>query len=129
MGNVFSFLSGTLPAEECQAISRAFDLGDNVRISNFTNACLQDAAMINHGSGINARLDCSTESDCPQTHRTNMDQQDIACNNGIDAAIRSICPCEPLPAAIPAFNQWGLIALAVILGIVGFMVVRRKATA
>jgi len=30
------------------------------------------------------------------------------------------------PAGVPAFNQWGLIAMAGILGIVGFMVMRRR---
>jgi hypothetical protein len=37
---------------------------------------------------------------------------------------------QPAPAPIPTLNQWGLIAIAGILGIVGFMVIRRrKATA
>ena len=36
---------------------------------------------------------------------------------------------QVVPSPIPTFNQWGLIALAVVLGIVGivgFMVIRRK---
>ncbi|MCH7950904.1 MAG: IPTL-CTERM sorting domain-containing protein [Candidatus Dadabacteria bacterium] len=31
--------------------------------------------------------------------------------------------------AIPTLNQWGLIALAGILGIIGFMVIRRRKVA
>jgi len=37
------------------------------------------------------------------------------------------CPAAPVaPASIPTFNQWGLLAMASILGIVGFMVIRRR---
>ena len=116
--------------DKCRAISRAFGLGDNVNISSFTNACLQDMAMRPHESGINALLECSTDSDCPQTHRTNMDGQGIACNNMNDSSRRSICPCIPLPVVIstpiPTLSEWGLVAMAGILGIVGFMVIRRR---
>jgi len=67
---------------------------------------------------------------CPEQLRTNSDQQGIPC--GPDSR-RSICPCEPLPVTnIPTLSQWGLITLVVvlgILGIVGFMVVRRRVTA
>ncbi len=34
--------------------------------------------------------------------------------------------CEPLPEPIPTLSEWGLIAMAAILGIVGFMVLRRR---
>ncbi len=30
------------------------------------------------------------------------------------------------PSNVPTLSEWGLIAMAVILGIVGFMVVRRR---
>ena len=41
----------------------------------------------------------------------------------------AITPPRP-PAMIPTLSEWGLIAMAVVLGIVGFMVIRRrKATA
>jgi len=32
----------------------------------------------------------------------------------------------PPPAMIPTLSEWGLIAMATILGIVGFMVIRRR---
>ena len=41
------------------------------------------------------------------------------------------CPATPSNAQVPAFTSWGLIALAAILGVVGFIVVirNRKAAA
>jgi len=119
--------------EKCRAISLAFGLGDNVKISSYTNACLQDMAMLPHGSGINAPLYCSTDSDCPQTHRTNMDGQGIACNNMNDSSRRSICPCIPsIPTVvtpIPTLSEWSLITMAGILGIIGYLVIRRRKVA
>jgi hypothetical protein len=34
--------------------------------------------------------------------------------------------CTEAPAAIPTLSEWGLIAMAGVLGIVGFMVLRRR---
>ncbi|TDJ03160.1 MAG: IPTL-CTERM sorting domain-containing protein, partial [Candidatus Dadabacteria bacterium] len=42
------------------------------------------------------------------------------------------CPCEPPPPTnIPTLSEWGLIAMAGILGlgIIGFMVMRRRKVA
>ena len=40
------------------------------------------------------------------------------------------CGVAPQVAQVPTLSEWGLIAMAGILGIVGFMVIRRrKATA
>ena len=38
----------------------------------------------------------------------------------------NIPQCEPKQRSVPTFNHWGLIATAGILGIVGFIVIRRK---
>ena len=32
----------------------------------------------------------------------------------------------PIPATIPTLSEWGLVAMAGILGIVGFLVIRRR---
>ena len=37
--------------------------------------------------------------------------------------------CEPLERNVPSLSQWGLIALAGVLGILGLIVIRRRATA
>lgn len=37
--------------------------------------------------------------------------------------------CGPIPRNVPTISEWGLIAIADILGIIGFMVIRRRATA
>ena len=34
--------------------------------------------------------------------------------------------CEPVVSPIPTLSEWGLISIAVVLGIVGFMVIRRR---
>ena len=36
------------------------------------------------------------------------------------------CVEPPAPAAVPTLSEWGLLAMAGILGIVGFMVMRRR---
>jgi len=109
--------------EECQAISDAFGVFDTVFISNFAFACIEDS-FGNHtvGGGLIAPLSCSTASVCPEFHRTGQDRLGTPC--GPDS-LRSICPCQ-LPEPIPTLSEWGLIAMAGILGIVGFMVMRRR---
>ncbi len=34
--------------------------------------------------------------------------------------------CRAAPADVPTLSEWGLISMAAVLGIVGFMVIRRK---
>lgn len=34
--------------------------------------------------------------------------------------------CAPIPTNVPTLSEWGLVAMAGILGIVGFMLIRRK---
>ena len=41
-------------------------------------------------------------------------------------ACSNVPACEPRERPIPTFSQWGLIALAVVLGIFGFIAIRRK---
>jgi len=110
--------------EECQAISDAFGVFDTVQISNFAFACIEDE-FGNHtvGGGLIPPLFCSTASACPEFHRTDMDEVGVPC--GPDS-IRSICPCIEGVRPIPTLSEWGLIAMAGILGIVGFMVMRRR---
>ena len=44
-----------------------------------------------------------------------------------------VCPDESLeltpPTQVPTISEWGLVAMAGILGIIGFMVVRRRKAA
>ena len=37
-----------------------------------------------------------------------------------------LLPAPPPPAQVPTLSEWGLIAMAAIMGIVGFMVIRRR---
>jgi len=124
--------------EKCQAISRAFGLGDDGNTGSALNGCLQDTIANNNdnavGGFINPPLICSTVSQCPENHRTNVDQLGIPCDSS-SLSRRSICPCgspaepnfpPPTITAVPAFSEWGLIAMAGVLGIVGFMVIRRR---
>ena len=34
--------------------------------------------------------------------------------------------CEPIPAQVPTLSEWGLMVIAVMLGIIGFMVMKRR---
>jgi len=118
--------------DECIAISQAFGLGDSIDLDSFAYACLEDNPGLHTvGGGINPPLTCSTDNSCPNEHRTKMDNKDIPC--GQQAATRSICPCAHIVSSpIPTLSEWGLIALAVVLcivGIVGFMVIRKRKAA
>ena len=123
--NVWFQAQNTL--EECQAISQAFGLGSNVQSLNFSYACLEDSNGFHSvGGGLIPPLLCSTEASCPFLHRTNVDAPGVPC--GLDSR-RSICPCEFLARDIPTLSEWGVIAMAGILGIVGFIVIRRRKVA
>jgi hypothetical protein len=79
------------------------------------------------GGGLHAPLLCSFFDGCPADHRTQADDLGVPCG---PESRRSICPCEILPKNIPTLSQWGVIAMAGILGIVGFiMVIRRRKVA
>ena len=64
----------------------------------------------------------------------NPDQTRLECfGEGNDAerwfdgkSCSEIPQCAPLPRNVPTLSEWGLIAMAGILGIVGFMVIRRR---
>jgi len=48
-----------------------------------------------------------------------------------DIVIDALCnadagQCVALPSNVPTLSEWGLVAMAGVLGIVGFMVVRRR---
>ena len=45
---------------------------------------------------------------------------------GVSCNEVSLCGQQPSVSNVPSLSQWGLIAMAVILGIVGFYVIRRK---
>lgn len=77
---------------ECEAISMALGLGPTVSIGSYTYACLEDSTGEHTvGGGLIAPLYCSTDGACPQNHRTNMDQNGVACGPG---SRRSVCPCQ-----------------------------------
>lgn len=116
--------------EKCQAISRAFGLGDTVDFGGWAYACLEDTDG-NHtvGGGLSGPLFCSDSSSCPSQHRTIMDQQGNPC--GANSRL-SICPCGPQVVQsrpIPSLNEWGLITMAGLMGIFGFIVMRRRKVA
>ena len=110
--------------EECQAISQALGLGNVVDFDSFTHACLEDT-FGNHtvGGGLNAPLLCSSFDGCPADHRTQADGLGVPCG---PESRRSICPCEFLPRNIPTLSEWGVIAIAGALGIIGIWAVRRR---
>ncbi len=115
--------------EKCQAISQALGLGNSVDFNSYTHGCLEDTFGFHsvHG-GLNGPLLCSSFDGCPADHRTDMDDLGLPCG---PESRRSICPCGPPPAYtnIPALNQWGMIALVMILGIVSILVYRRRKAA
>lgn len=110
--------------EKCQAISQAFGLGDTVNFESYSFACLEDQdGPHSVGGGLVAPLYCSTSFGCPAAHRTTMDQLGVPCGPG---SRHSICPCEILPRNIPTLSQWGVIAIAGGLVIIGLWAVRRR---
>jgi len=118
---------------ECQAISDAFGLFDAVNFDTlFTSACITDNDGPHAGGILIPPLMCTSNPDCPENHRTDMDELGLTCDNS--SSRRSVCPCvtappPPLPPGIPTLSQWGLIAMAGVLGLVGFMVMRRRKAA
>jgi len=44
----------------------------------------------------------------------------------LDTECSEIPQCAPIPTNVPTLNEWGLIAMASILGIAGFLVMRRR---
>jgi hypothetical protein len=77
---------------ECQAISQAFGLGNNVSVTSYTYACAEDTTGTHTvNGGLIGPILCSNYNLCPQNHLTNMDQLGVACGGG---SRRSICPCQ-----------------------------------
>ena len=104
---------------ECQAIATAFGVA-TVDFASSTYACLEDS-FGTHSSpgGLLEPLLCSSVSECPANHRTNMDQNGTSCGN---ESRRSICPCQLAPASTsaPAIGTMGLIVctgLMLLLGV------------
>jgi hypothetical protein len=117
--------------EECIAISQAFGLGTTVFVRAFGLGCVVDNSKKVHGAVLNPPLQCSTLPTCPSGLRTQIGDQGIPCESEDSNSRRAICPCEPLPPpppppVVPTLSEWGLIAMAGILGIAGFMVIRRR---
>lgn len=76
---------------ECQAISQAFGLGTTVQFNAWSYGCLEDTpGEHTTAGGLIGPIYCSSSATCPASHRTNMDQNGIACGPG---SRRSICPC------------------------------------
>jgi hypothetical protein len=50
--------------------------------------------------------------------------EDALCNQDTD-----LCELIPVVSNIPTLNEWGLIAMAGILGIAGFLIIRRRKAA
>jgi cysteine-rich repeat protein len=79
-------------AIECQAIADAF-LMDDIMLANYDLACLEEQAADDIPfAGIQGRLYCSTNPLCPAAHRTDMDGDNLPCENAL--SFRSICPCN-----------------------------------
>jgi hypothetical protein len=110
--------------EECIVISEALGMGNNVVIEGFSFACLEDSESRFHGSGLNAPLLCSNFDACPERHRTRMDDIGFPCDSP-EFSRRSICPCSP-PPTVPTLSEWGLISMIALLGIIGFIAIRRR---
>ncbi len=115
--------------EECQVISQAFGLGTSVSMASYTYGCAEDTGGDHVApGGLNSPLLCSTSNGCPDNHRTNMDQLDVAC--GADSR-RSVCPCENVaPIApskpVPTLSGLPMIIIVMVLAAFGFGVLRRR---
>ena len=111
---------------ECTAIADELGEGLTPTLQDSTVGCLEDSSGSHDApGGLLGALFCSPDPDCPQIHRTEMGQLGVPCGSN---SRRSICPCEQsqVVSPIPTISEWGLIAMAGILGIVGFMVIRRR---
>jgi len=121
-------------AQECENISQAFGLGTNVSMATYTYACSEDQGGTHDApGGLKDGLLCSTHVNCPQNHRTNMDQLGVACGTG---SRRSVCPCEgelsnpqtPLPTEpVPVMSGRAVIFFVLVLVAFGFITLRRRA--
>jgi len=116
--------------QECQAIADALGVFAPVNFApNLVSACIFDNSGPHAGGILVPPLICTSNPTCPETHRTITDEQGLPCDDSTSR--RAVCPCvtappPPLPPGIPTLSQWGLISMIVILGIIGFMVMRRR---
>ena len=92
---------------------------DGDGIGDVCDSCANDQDNDADVDGI-----CGDIDNCPDD--SNPEQTD---SDG--DGLGDVCDDEPdpevvIPTPIPTLSEWGLIAMAGILGIVGFMVIRRK---
>lgn len=98
----------------------------------------QGAAFFLEGSVCNAEIISCTdnfkENGCCVLSRAscNDDQSIGACNeaNGIGWYLQTSCSevpdCDPIVRNIPTLSVWGVVALIAVLGIIGFVFMRRR---
>lgn len=111
-------------AEKCQAIADVFGLNEFRVVPDNAFTCLADRQGDHSQVALIEPLLCTLIETCPSAHRTITDNQGVSCDR--PNSRRAICPCEPLISNVPTLSEWGLIAMAGILGVVGFMVIRRR---
>ncbi len=79
-------------AEECQAISDAFEMQAPIDFGPHELGCLEDEGLNDLvGQGLTGSLFCSSDPTCPAAHRTDMDGLGTNCN--LIGSRRSVCPC------------------------------------
>jgi len=83
------------------------------------NSCGTDSFNTGLPGPINTEFDLDFWSICFAPVRLSFD-----ITSGFEGEIEFMC--GPPPEPIPTLSEWGLIAMAAILGIVGFMVMRRR---
>ena len=89
------------------------------------NSCGVDGSDTGLPGPINTEFDLDFWSICFTPNRKTINEEGFSISSGFEGETEFMC--EPPPhEPIPTLSEWGLIAMASILGIVGFMVMRRR---
>ncbi len=96
---VVSGATGVMGAADVSSVvvncdASRFTIGGQISgIVGFTYACMEDNGVSKSAAApLGTQLLCSTDANCPATHRTTTDQNGMAdCTSG---GRRSICPCQ-----------------------------------
>jgi len=79
------------------------------------------------GNGEPNDANCGGEEDgCEQCLEGDIEWNDESCDSNRDCVIEYEPEIQKIVSPIPTLSEWGLIAMAGVLGLVGFMVIRRR---
>ena len=119
--------SSCIGCESGCATSQDFCNSQNGDFTDSFEICIDEGGALCDPTNPQLPGCCIMESgDCMEDieFQTCFDDREFMGEIWFDSTCAGVPQCAPAP--IPTFNQWGLIVLAGILGIVGFMVIRRK---